>query len=563
MKNIIYNIIISLFITISIKYLGNISSIGFIDVVLFPIIYSYISKVKNGIKKDKLTIIFSTVLSFIIIIGKEICLNHNLNSINNNIIKYIIIILGTILLSDLLLMIFVNLMDRIKKINLNITISKRTVIISFLFLIIIYFFVYFSFYPGIYYHDMNYIIKMANGSCELSNHHPIIYVMLWRLLLFIEQSNNINNIGVIIYSVFQIFVVFTTCFYLLHWEYKNKFDNKYIIFTYVYFLINPILHIYSFITTKDTFFACSLLLFLTALIDIKKINNKAIIKLFIFSFLTCLLRNNFVYIIVAIIPFILILQADKRIIIPLVFSSILFFALIYVIFPFFNIKKSSISEMIPIPIIQIHYTYKNTNVYSEEEKNILREIMPHIDEKFSRRTVDPIKNKFNDNAYKKYKKEFWRIYLKGINNDKKEYLYLALDLNSRYWYYDNEIIDYDNGKEFIMDKLYDEEKHNNIPGLFQIIYKQYKVIDSGKASFMNKPIIKFFFTVSFNTYMLIFLLYYSIKNRKKYSSLVIIELLLLIGTYLLGPLTDFRYVFPLYFCLPFYIITTIDEKNNS
>ena len=550
------NIFISIFVLFAIKFICNISLNGFSDIILLSLIIFSTNKINIefvNFKFDIISFIFSFFLSSIILIGKEIYYYHNIINIMESPIKYLIIFIGTIILFYYLLL-FIN--KYISNININQKknkFSKKTIIFMVCILICVYSICYLSFFPGIFSYDMPTQDCMAKGLCELTNHHPVLHTYIWKVFLKLKYITNIDYLDIVGYSVFQIFIVIFTYITLILWQIKNKWNNKYILFTYIYFLINPILHVFSFNPIKDVLFACFLLLFLISFYDLLKIKNiKNILKVFTFCLLTCLFRNNAIYVIIVISIFLIIFIRKKYLIFTIFCSIITYFIITTILFSILHIQKSSTAEMLSIPLVQMSNTYINTDTYSDIDKKFLKDCVPEI-EKYNYRISDPVKDYFNQEFYNSNKKMFWILYLKGLKNNKMLYIVTALDLDIPYWYYDSDMIDKYNERVYIGDKLYDDELNKKLPIIFQKVHNYYIKVDNTTIKYMNFPIINLFFTLSFNFWLLLICLYHAIKSKNKENITIILILIVLLLTYLLGPIANFRYIYPFYFTLPFYV----------
>ncbi|MBO5530373.1 MAG: hypothetical protein J5970_03150 [Bacilli bacterium] len=446
--------------------------------------------------------------------------------------------------------------ESLKKYN----ISKKKIIIMIILMLTVYGLCYFSFFPGLFNYDMLLQNCMAKGICNLSNHHPVLHTLIWKMCLFIETKLSIKNISIISYSILQMLIVIIIYIKFILWEIKNKWDLKYIYITYIFFLINPILHVFSFSPTKDVFFSCFLLLFLMCLFDSFHDKKNSFIKLIILSLFCSLFRNNFVYVLF-VVAIILMFYKYKKQFVSIIITIVLYFFITNFLFAKLNIVKSNVAEKLSIPLVQISYSLNNTKVFNNNDKKILVRTAPNI-YNYNPRLSDTIKTPFDENYYNQHKKQFWIVYLKGLKNNPKGYIVSALNLDIQYWYYDAELVDPYNKKEYIEDKLFDEEMHNRIPFVFKKIYNYYSKVDDTKVFYMNLPILNFFFTLSFNFYILIISLYLSINTKNNNNIIILMLLLLLLGTYLLGPIANFRYMYPFYFCLPFYLGLVFNKKSD-
>ena len=256
--------------------------------------------VKN-LKEYGINIIFSIFVTFLVIIGPEIYHKHSIDNIINYQLKYIGIFVGIFIIFCLIFEMIKRLFLKLENRNHNsqrstYLFSKRILVLMIVMLILVYGLCYISFFPGIFSYDMPTQDKMAKGILPLSNHHPVLHTLIWKFFLSIKNVIHIKHIEIIGYSIFQLMVVISTYLILIRWQIRNNYSKKFIIMTYLYFLLNPLLHVFSFNPTKDVLFACFLLLFLMSIIDVLKCKNKwNYFKVVTFSLLLCLFRNNVIY----------------------------------------------------------------------------------------------------------------------------------------------------------------------------------------------------------------------------------------------------------------------------
>ncbi|MBQ8131382.1 MAG: hypothetical protein IJ193_02705 [Bacilli bacterium] len=565
MKKKIETIIRALLLVIAIKYIGNISEKGFIDFLLFGFLFLWMRQ--ESFEKDPnrlITLITSVLLSILVIVSKEIYLYHGFLRVLSQWYLFIIRFISISYLFDISLQYLYLLLNRFEFYEKDNTFKKKQIIISIVIMILLYGVCYIAFFPGFYSYDISWQDKMARGLMPFNSHHPIIHTLIWKAFLFIENRTGVKYACIIGYSLFQMAFVIETYYYLLRWEYKNKVSKIFILFTYFYFLLVPVFHTLSFAPTKDIFFACFLLLFLISSIDLWNEKTKRnIAKFILFGILTCLFRNNFIYGLVLFIPIAYFLYKKKYMLISLGLVILLSILSNKLLFTSFHAVKGSIGEMLSVPITQIHDLYKHTDFYTEEERATLKQYITMIDVDYNARLSDAVKGGFNDELYKKDKITFWKLYLKGFLHHPYSYVVSAIDLNVPYLYYNSDYIDPVNGKGYIGTRLFDEEYHSKLPKPLIAIYDYYIKVDNTSIWYMHLPFIKFFFTISFNVYLLIGMIYYCLTKKNNIGLSILIILSLLILTYLLGPIANFRYMYPVYIALPFYILISFPKEIRN
>ena len=404
-------------------------------------------------------------------------------------------------------------------------------------------------------------------SMPLSNFHPIVHTAIWWIFSYVEKYTNIKDIGVVLYTLFQLAVVIGTYCYFINWEIKNKFNKKYIIGTFLYYALNPILLVFSLCTTKDVIFGMFILLFLTSTYDIYHDNNKTNkIKYILFGIGCCLFRNNMIY--VFIIFLLLLLLFFRKIKINIITLNIVIAVYIFnnIICPAVGVQKGLMQEMMSIPLSQMSYVYLYEDTYSYKEKQLINEYVPGI-LKYNPRFADGVKHNFNEIKFKKNKSEFIKLYLKGFINHPLRYLYVFLDMNIVYWYPNASSIDPYSNRVYIEDYTYNWNIKGKSQKEVSPLKNTYNFMHSFAAydnSIEKAPIIGNYFLLSFSFwFMLLYSYIYLLDSKDKSKLITLIIIVLLFLTYLLGPVSNFRYVYPYYLAFPLYIGILLFNKKKE
>lgn len=562
-ENII-NIVSSILFVIGLKYMVNVTSDFNIIYVIVFIIMLYILSNKKLVPLN-LDIIYSIICTIIFVIGKEIYLFHNISNIWNYMLSYI----GNILGVFIIFIIFFNFLRNIIK-NYNFksdndyVISKKKLFIMIILFIIVYGICYLSYFPGLWSYDISVQHKMAIGEFYLANNNPVIHTMLWKFFVIVGQKLGNDVYSVILYTIFQIIIVIATYIYFVTWTNKNKWNKKIVILIYLYLLFNPLFQVFSLEITKDVLFSCFLLLFCLGIIDLFNTNrNIEMFKIIIFGVLICLLRNNMIYVIIACFIVFTFILRNKKLIIS--FLSIIIIALTTtnIIYDMLNIYPVGKGEMLSVPLIQISKILNEDNIYTKKEINVLKKVSQDIYE-FNPRFADYVKLYFDTDYYEKHKKEFWILYLKGLKYNPYSYFCSFLDLNVPYWYANSTPIDEYSKRIYIEEKLYNEKINNKMPKIFKHINKIYHSFSSTSSKFMSLPIVSFYFSLSFPFWMLILSSYlFFLRKQNRINICITIIYFLLFCTYLLGPVSNFRYIYPFYVAIPLYLGINIKVSENE
>ena len=563
-RRVIINIIISFLFVIGLRYMSNtINNFNVVDSVLLVILFYILEKKK--IMPIKLDIIYSIICTIIFVIGKEIYLLHNINNIFDYPLSYICKILGVFIIFTVFFIIFRTMIQSTKlKYDDTWTISKKTLILMIVSFIIMYSICYISYFPGLWSYDISVQHKMAIGEFYLANNNPVIHTMLWKFFVILGQKLGNDNFSVIFYTIFQIIVVITTYVYFIIWTNKHKWNKKYIMLIYLYLLLNPLFQLFSIEITKDVIFSCCLLFLSMGLSDLYNSHKKIdMFLVIIFGTLACLLRNNMIYVIIVCNIFFIFITKDKKILLSLTIIILVDLTTTNIIYDKLGIYPVSKGEMLSVPLIQMSKVLNEDNIYTKYEINKLKTFSKDI-YKFNPRFADYVKLYFDTDYYSSNKKEFWKLYLKGFKHNPYSYLCSFLDLNIPYWYANSIPIDDYSQRAYIEEGLYNKKLNNNIPNIFKFTKKIYHSFASTNSKFMNLPIISFYFSLSFPFYMLILSSYcFFLRKQNRINLCIVIVYFLLFCTYLLGPVSNFRYIYPFYVAIPMYFGINIMESNNN
>lgn len=561
-SKIINSLVISLLFIIGINYMIMDSFISIIYIILFLLIsYLFFNNIYG--QKNKLIKVYSIISSFIYLIGQEIYFNHSFDCIIENPIKYLFLLLGVYSVFLIIFSIIFILYDKyLKNIKTKkVLFSKNTIVISIMVMVLVYLYCYFCYFPGIASYDYPTQMDMIYGKVAVSNFHPIIHTAIISTCTFFEYLTNINNLGIVLYSLIQITLVIFTYLYFISWIKKNNWSKGYIVFVYLYFLLNPIFSLFSIIVTKDVYFSCFLLLFSISFIDyFKEKNWSNYFSLSISGILICLFRNNMIYPMLIFLIIMLFLYRKKEFITCLLSIVIVYLIIVKGLYSFLGFRSISTQEMLSVPLLQMSDVYVNTNTYSDTDKEDLRKFAINIGN-YNPRFADGVKYDFNGTALKNDPKLFLSLYFKGLTNHPLRYVSTFLDLNIPYWYPNSDSVDKYSKRVYIEDDLYNKNSKRPLENSYNF-YHSFAQNDS----FLQKiPILSNYYSLYFTFwFFLITSFIYFISKKRKYIIYLMLLLFMYFCTYLLGPVSNFRYVYPFYILMPLLFgLIIFDKESNS
>lgn len=425
---------------------------------------------------------------------------------------------------------------------------------------------YLSFYPGIMSYDSKRITEQALGLRPFDNFQPFLHTILWTACIRFEQWCGIAQSAIVIYSIGQMLVLSGVFTYALYYMVKNRINKIIVFLSFLMYAFCPSIVLFSFITTKDILFGASVLLLVLELTEfckdgeafMKRVKNIAL--LILTGIVSCLLRNNMIYVLfltACVLPFV-IRGGRKRMMIAFAAIICSYVVITGPVYQKIGVVPGYAREMLSVPLSQL------ANVYREEKQDLysadadmMRKYIPDI-EKYERQFADPIKYTFNEEAYKADKSEFWKLWIEFLDKEPLLYADAFLVLNAPLWYMESDTVDpYISLGRF--SRHYTFEYKDYFPRI-NSFYTAMAEYNTAKSGIFRLPVIKQFFSVALPIWVL-FVAFCTLIAKKKQRWLVpLLPLLLLWMTYLLGPVSNFRYMFPIIICYP--IIVVIVMQNG-
>ena len=585
--NIFYSFItilgISCFLSTYSSY-KNIISNNFVFLLLFIFYLLFISKVK--IKKDKRTIIFSTIfsvfLSIILTVGACMEVNTNIANIFVPILSFIGLTLFCIPLINIVLKTTIN----IKKGNKIPTIN--------IFIIIWIFGIlgWLALYPGGYDYDAPaQLIQFMNPDYSVNTHFSVLFSYLEYLIVSLGYNifgNYQSAIGLFTFLQMTIVSIITT-YIITFISNKLNFNRIITILSILFFAIFPFHILLQVSCVQDTLFSCSLIIFAINLykliIDDKYFQKKSdYFSIIISGILLCLFRNNGIYIIIISLILSLLFKfifkyklQTKKYIICIISIILIYYSYQIILLPILGVEKgNSIQEMSSIPSQQLARVYNNNiNAFSDEQLNKLNKFYPNCD--FSSYNTyesisDGIKACLDENYTKKHLIDYAKLYISVGAKDPINYTKAFLLNTYGFWYpnksYPDEriyhpYIEYKVSTPSIFsDDLIEIERNSKFP-LYEKVLNE--VLDQN--NWQKIPVISSICSMGSYFILLMFIII-SCIYKKKYKYIFILSLYISIYiTLFLSPVALYRYIYPIMISLPLLILILIDvyikDKKNK
>ena len=591
------SLLLSLIVTffLIIKFSIN-PMVSFLVFIVLTLVFLYSMKKINK-KYNKMSLILSGVFTLIYIICDSIEISKTINIFNRylllNMSSYFIIFYFSLIN----LFVFMDKYIRKKEEDRTITIgdkeilstSKFSFIISFSLIFIVNLLFLIKFYPGNLTYDSYNEISQIKGLFPLMNNHSILHTGLLALFIKFGLLFKSMNLGVFLYSLFQISLVSLLFSYILYFMAKHKVPIIFRIISLLFFAFHPINIFYSFSIWKDILFSLVFVIFTIIIYYLSKdkdyfMNKKNIALFIIISVLLMYLRNNAVYVVLItlLVLFIKYRKTYKRII-PVFISVILtFFISKLLIFNICHINNYEVREMLSVPSQALARIYKNGNINKKEKETIEKFYTNKIGEVYNPIISDNTKGLLNQDYFKKHKGEYIKFNLKLFFTHNKEYMESFISNNYGYYYMNSYY------PSIILQKTDDlGVKHANIDFLFIfllltlisiaiVLIVLWNLKDKKNIllfgllvpvflglsfSIKDNSLISLLFNIGFYVTIIFLTLIYNIKNKN--SVIYYIPSIILWITILFSPVyAEFRYLYPLFILVPIFIGMTMKKIDE-
>lgn len=422
---------------------------------------------------------------------------------------------------------------------------------------------YISYYPGVFSYDTPLQWRMALGEYNVTTHHPPLHTFIIRLCYQFGQNFQAEYAAIVIYSIVQML--------LLSWMLSKlvcamakRIPGAFLLFMLLFLALNPVIALFSFSITKDVYFAITLIgLFLELLHWTEEEEKGSIWKTALWAVLCCLFRNNFVY--AWCIAFLLMLwklKDWKRFLGMALISVVMTLSITKIVYPAIGVAKGSAAEMLSVPTLQFAYVAKYQGLTDEEYSQMAVYIDPEkIIKNYNPRVSDYVKVYLNDDVYRSDKASFWKLWWKLFQKYPNDFFDTFVSLNLPYWYQGADPNDPYSKRTYIeTDWWMDEvEKPESVwPGV-QEFYEQFaqmRVYDDCIA-------LKWIYCLATPIWLLLACMVMLLQRGNARYLRVFLPFLFYWLTFLLGPVSNARYIFPFMLFYPVMLGMMFMTKKNQ
>ncbi len=417
-----------------------------------------------------------------------------------------------------------------------------------------------AFWPGVFSYDMPAQAAWALSGIY-SSHHPPIHT--WIVGLCLNAEGFLGLRGITIYELLQTVILSASLAVLIGFLHERR-APRWLLVASVAFFACPLTSVMAICPTKDNFFAAFFIVLLIQLCRFVSRQSQSahvptLVSISVLALACCLFRNNFVYALAVVAALALAAFPGRRtVVVALAIPVAMAFVISGPVYRAMGIHEGSMRELLPLPINQISRVLANErDTLSDDD---IANINVYFDadaaaEKYNPRFADPTKDLFT--AEKVSLADFIRLWANIGMRHPNGYLYAALSLNLPYWYLGAPPVDCYAQRDYLEvdnfpdpNAAYYVELSSKLPAYHDFLY--------GLATFETLeaiPLARVLFSLATPLWILLFCMCSLIaRNPRKWNRTFIYLLsLAFLLTFFLGPVSNMRYLIPLYLAMPLYL----------
>lgn len=421
-------------------------------------------------------------------------------------------------------------------------------------------------YPGNLVTDSFAQIYQATGDFEYGNHHPFYHTLVIKLLLDMGMSVfGGYNAAVAVYSTFQILFMAACFAYGIMFLYELSVPRWILIVATGFYALAPYHIMYSFTMTKDVMFGGFILISAIALFRSFTNMGKPAANLtvtVISGIGICLFRSNgfFVYILwTAVVLFVFRRmfgtgpgKVIKKTLLCMAGVLVVSFILKHPVLTALDVSQTDFVEALSVPLQQIGRTVVEHDDLSEEENELLSQVLSvdKIRESYYRTTSDPLKERIREEGNGKYitshKLDYLMLYLKIGLKHPGSYFTGWIDETCGFWnggYRDWHWYDWVRAK--IYDNRYDirrtvrNDKLNDLVNEYLWLFEEI-------------PFLQLSLCLGLHMWIDFVMLYIALLRRDKEGAAITLPIIFILFSLMIAApdSTTFRYVYSTFCLLP-------------
>ncbi len=418
-------------------------------------------------------------------------------------------------------------------------------------------------YPGIMTPDSINQLEQILGVVPFSNHHPWVHTLVFGLFYRIGYALTKNMvIAVSVYTFFQMCLLAGSVAYFISTLRSHKIRPFVLLIIMAFYALIPYHAVFSVTVWKDIPFAAAVLLFSCAIFRLSIRNSVCAGNLLVFMIsgvMICLFRSNGWYAFLLALPFLLFgFRKKAKAVYPPLFAALLLAVIVkYPVMNAFHVRQPDFIESVSIPMQQITAVICNDRYLSGEELALIEEVvdLTYIHDLYNPTFADNIKELVragNQDYLVAHKKEFLKLWIDLGLRYPGDYLTAYVHQTYGYWYPDSFYLVAEAEGVSATDL---GVSHTPLIGGPLVIKAKEIAVKLGSMV----PIYGTLWSMGVACWVLLFSISVTLIRRDFHRLICYLPgLSLLLSVLVATPVaTEFRYVYFLVLCLPFYLITAI------
>lgn len=436
------------------------------------------------------------------------------------------------------------------------------------------------FFPGICAYDA-YIQLEQCVSHQFIDHHPFLHTLIINFFYSTGKALGNLNIGIALFVLLQMLLLsaaFAGCVSVLK---KNGCKRGFVIALLLYFLLYPY-HVYIALSiTKAALFTAAFApLCILLCVTLSKGRNSVkfakedwIIALLCFP--TVAFRTNARYalmLVVAVLIVTVLFSKNRkqyaRVLISVGGGLAVSLAIIGVLYKAFNVVQGDRREMLSVPIQQLARTayYHSDELSGEEMTEINGFILNEAWKDYDPVIADPVKRNVNTNRILSSTQGMIKTYVGLLKIYPGEFVNAVLTLDAGYLYVADQthlsVYGDDFGLGFVQTRWADDmysygaSKQSLFPKLRDRIER---FLSENKLQ--TVPIIGILFTPGIVLWTYLYFGLWAIHNKRYHVLCALLLALAYIGTLIMGPTVQMRYIYPVWALLPMCMAAAGIDRN--
>lgn len=448
-------------------------------------------------------------------------------------------------------------------------VRRHTALCAFLCCLLYWLPYYLYQYPGIMTPDSINQFEQILGVIPWSNHHPWVHTLVFGFFYRIGYALTGNMVtAVSVYTFFQMCFLAGSVAYFISTLRSHKIRPFVLLLIVAFYALIPYHAVFSVTIWKDIPFAAAVLLFSCAVFRLSIQNRVCAGNLLVFlisSVMICLFRSNGWYAFLLALPFLLFgFRHKAKAVYPPLFAALLLAMIVkYPVMDAFGVQQPDFIESVSIPMQQITAVICNDRYLSEEERALIEEVvdLTYIHELYNPTFADNIKELVragNQDYLVAHKNEFLKLWIHLGLRYPGDYLTAYVKQTYGYWYPDSFYLVAEAEGVSATDL---GVSHTPLIGGPLVIKSKEIAVKLGSMV----PIYGTLWSMGVACWVLLFSVSVSVIRRDYHRLICYLPgAALLLSVLVATPVaTEFRYVYFLVLCLPFYLITAILPEETD